>query len=833
MVKDSYFLGKKGLREITSNWKQFLSMLFIGTIAVTLFVGLTANAQSLDDRVNETYEKGNMADLWVTVTGVDEDDKAAIERITGGEVEGRYYYYAALEATASYIVINSEYPEISKPWNLIKTATDFTYNDFLIVDEALTCSSVSGTSVITLGSEVDIGFSLPDIQTVKEIAELMEPYVAEGKTNIFDEKEITLVGTVNGIMQYPENITIATYQRSAFLCSERTFVSMMESAVVENYTVDGWAALLEYLLDGGSSISDAIPLPYQYVVVLPDGADEEALKDEISDYFQAKEDSNLQLVAGRDLMPFSSSIEAEVDNARSLTYIFPVVFFIVAILVILTTSSQIILKERTIIGSMRAIGISKGSIYLHYMSLVGGVVLLGTVIGEILGPFLLPFIMGQKYNILYSLPSGSIFPFPVLTGILTGVLFIGLAALVTFLAAYKTVKMMPASSMRPSSPHIKGMKGLKSRFMGSPLALSCKIALRNIRTNIVKSLMVVIGIMGCTMLLVAGFGIEDTINNSIDNDLNIYYNSELEVSYVVPKTNDDIQNEIAGITGVSYVQSLSRDTTELSKPGIEDAGYDTVLYVFEGDAPYFNVSFDSDKCLITTKVAQEYSLLVGDSIEFTSGGDSYTVEIQSIHDFFSANGVFMHSDFFQSGSITYMSAFVYVEDGVDSNTVKAELEGASIHGLGSVITHEERVSQINDIVSGIMIMTTAVKTFAILLAVVVLYNLALLNFRERIRDIATLKVLGFSRGEISMSLLLETMTLTALGVAGGLALGDPFMDAVLMVNKVPLVYFMNFVSPWTYLIAFALTFVLAFLVNMYLSLLTKKVRMVESLKSVE
>ena len=135
--------------------------------------------------------------------------------------------------------------------------------------------------------------------------------------------------------------------------------------------------------------------------------------------------------------------------------------------------------------------------------------------------------------------------------------------------------------------------------------------------------------------------------------------------------------------------------------------------------------------------------------------------------------------------------------------------------------------------SGIKVMTNAVKVFAILLAIVVLYNLALMNFKERTRDIATLKVLGFSRKEISLSLLFETMSLTAVGVLFGLALGYPFMLGVLGTNVVELVEYLYCIKALSYFLSFVLTFVVAFMVNLLLTKRIRKVLMVESLKSVE
>ena len=157
----------------------------------------------------------------------------------------------------------------------------------------------------------------------------------------------------------------------------------------------------------------------------------------------------------------------------------------------------------------------------------------------------------------------------------------------------------------------------------------------------------------------------------------------------------------------------------------------------------------------------------------------------------------------------------------------------SLNYVQNCNTVAEREATINDIMSGVMVMTNAVKVFAILLAIVVLYNLALMNFKERTRDIATLKVLGFSRVEISLSLMMETLFLTAIGVLLGLALGYPFLLLVMGTNIVELVEYLYTIRFLSYLFSFLLTFVVAFIVDLILVQRTRKVKMVESLKSVE
>jgi putative ABC transport system permease protein len=187
---------------------------------------------------------------------------------------------------------------------------------------------------------------------------------------------------------------------------------------------------------------------------------------------------------------------------------------------------------------------------------------------------------------------------------------------------------------------------------------------------------------------------------------------------------------------------------------------------------------------------------------------------------------------FEGQDLDYQNIFV----NVDENVVSVEDACKEIQKLDYVSktqTQNDWRENINSVMSGILVMTNAVKIFAILLALVVLYNLALMNYKQRTRDIATLKVLGFFKKEIALSLLIESLTLTFIGSLIGLALGYPFMLAVMETNRVTLVEYLYNINLLTYAISFILTFIVSVVINSYFSFMTRRIQMVESLKSVE
>lgn len=824
------------IRSLKKGWSQFLAIIAIGTIAVTLFVGLLANADSFESRVNEVYSEGNLASLWVTTSTCTKEDENEIAKLLneGDELDGRLYLPATVGDKSVYLAITKTLPEISKPYGDSIVSSSNSDTHFLYLDKELQATSNAvQNDAFVLDQEVPFYLNTSSYG-MEEYSSLLDAFVKDGGTNIFKEEKIAISSTVTGFMSYPENVTKSSYNTSVVLMSDEVFKTSLLTLIEKNFTQTGVDLIFKVLqqLIGFNSLNDeTLTNPNQYLITVKDESNIQTLRNEINAYYQTKgEDNNLYLINSRSEMPFYTTLNNDVTQARQFTFVFPFVFFAVAILVILTTLSQRVLQERSQIGTMKAIGIKKSQIYLHYILLTSLLVGLGIIIGEILGPLIIPHILGQKYAILYSLPAIT-YTFPLLEGILTAVVFLGVAALVTFLICHKEVSLKPVESMRPEPPKMK-FKHIKKMEKGKVGLISLKMAFRNIKINKVKSLMVIIGVMGCTALLCCGFGIENTIDNGIEHDLKMFYNTDLSISYKVTGSYEEVVNPILAYEGIKEVEPYLITTTTTSK---EDGPQtETNLRIMQKDGDTINMDFDHDTIAITQKVARNASIEVGDILRFQYNNVNYQAEVSLIVEAFVYHGIYCYTDasFFKDAKeFTYNTAYVKVDDGIDTQKMKEILEVSDL--VQSATTTRDRENQIEDIMSGVKVMTNAVKVFAILLAIVVLYNLALMNFRERTRDIATLKVLGFTRTEIALSLMFETMTLTAIGVLIGLLLGYPFLLAVLGTNVVELVEYLYSITILSYLLSFILTYVVAFFVNIVLVQRTKKIQMVESLKSVE
>lgn len=833
-----------GRREIKKRWPQFLAIIAMGAIAVTLFVGLQSNATSLESRANECYEKGALPDVWVTTSSFDDEDRANIQKEVGFDsvIDQRYYSSFLVDGKTIFASVSPTLPILSKPYELASGSTMNEDEEYFVLDEALLKTGSLGSLSYGIGDVINCSFDLLSLGTAS-FSSSMATYLKDGKSDILSSNKIILPLTVTGGMKHPENTSKSSYGSSTALLSSISFRNSWAKVLGENYTESGVDFFFEHFFKEKLGWGDGkkegevrhFPVSNQYLVSCG-GKSLTDTENSIKSYFSSKDKSNLYAIQDRKSQSYTVTLQNDIDQAKSFCYVFPFVFFFTALLVILTTLSQMILQDRTSIGTLKALGVKKSGIFAYYSFISLSLVGLGTLIGEVLGPLIIPSIMDAKYSILYVIPA-STYLFPVLPGVLTALVFLLSAVLVTLLVSFKEVRLKPAESMRPSSPHLHLPTAQKTRKRkGTPLSLSFKMGIRNIVINPLKSFMVVAGVAGCAALLCCGFGIDDTVNYGIDHDIEMASSSDIEVGFLTNLDETTSGYILNSVSGVDDFELYSRGKSSIRNPssGLEiDKNY---FVLSGGNDSHFKVfDFSDEECSISEKVASSLSLRVGDNVSFDLPSGSYSLKVGSIYKTFSYHGIVLRTTnklvFPELSSVKYNAAYVDVDNTHTVKEVADKLKSSA--GVSSALTHDERLTQIQDLVSGIKVMTIAVKVFAILLALVVLYNLALLNFSSRTRDIATLKVLGFSKREISLSLLVESLTLTLLGVGIGMALGQPFLRAVMGTNVVELVSYLYTIYPLSYVFSFLLTFVVALLVDIFLNFRIKNVKMVESLKSVE
>lgn len=818
-MKLSSILFKKCQRSIKSSWKQFLAIIGIASIAITLFLGLSANADSLKNRVDKYYKQSHVSDIYLTVNKYDDEDRNNVEKIVdefgGGTISLRTYMPSYLEDTTAAACIYDYFPTTNIP--LIKSGGFDDDNNYFLIDESLSKKKEFKTQ-INVGDEINVSFSTSYFTNLFPIEiEKLNVFLKPGGHNFFQDDFVKIKMNVTGTMDFCENIQNGAYSLTNFCISKDYIFTKVKELISSNFNENFTSLAFSYFSNVNITNQFLIKLNNQKKV-------EECLK-QIQIYFQGN--NRLYSSSNLENETFNVIIQSDIDQARQLTLVFPLFFFFVAVLVILSTISQLIIKERLEIGTLKAIGVPASSIYKYYMSLMLVLVGIGLLLGVIIGPILIPFIMNIKYSILYTLPSLT-YVFPFKEFLFTSLLLEGFTALCVYFASKNEIKLTPSESMRPKK--IKSLHSHKNKIKHRVSAnwLSMKMAFRNIKLNPLKSLMVVIGVMGCTSLLVAGFGIDNTLDYSIKHDMDMFYNADIMFTY--NSNSQSLKDKLLAYEEVEEVDEMRNvSITATGKKNIE-----TNLFVLEHNHNLTKINLYEDGIVISQKVANDGNYKIGDTITFQVLNKTYSGTIKHILNTFVRHGLFIDGESARyDGLLNIIStSFVKIKEGYNAKESGEKIK-QSLNEISLYTTRDDMFKTINNTISSISYMTLTVKVFAILLAIVVLYNLAYLNFKERIREMATLKVLGFKQSNIAKSLIYETMILVLIGTIFGLFLGFPVEFIVLYVNRNALVEFLYTCYKSTYFFSFLLSFLTGLIINFVLSLYIKKVKMVESLKSVE
>lgn len=351
--------------------------------------------------------------------------------------------------------------------------------------------------------------------------------------------------------------------------------------------------------------------------------------------------------------------------------------------------------------------------------------------------------------------------------------------------------------------------------------ISLKLALRNIMIKPYRAVMTVLGVMGCVALLVCAFGINDTVNNSLQTEFGGQFHYDIQSTCAEENAQqlNDYLDEI-GADYETYRLFYMSAAVKNSK--------DVKVFCIRENSEFCSINTNGEKVYISASTAKQLGATVGDVVKLTIGNSIYEVTVTDICDTAVSQGLFLTTDRFDE---EYHILNYWIN--VDENKAEYLDRINHLNGTSSAIYIDEYLDKVENVVSSIDTMSTTLMIFAILLSVVVLFNLALLNVKERERDIATLKVLGFNDIQISKSLLYETMILVIVATAFGLLLGFPVLYLVMANNSIEAMAFLYYIQPLSYVLSACISIVTALVINLAFGYHIKKISMLNSLKSVE
>lgn len=765
--------------------KRFISILVIVLLGVGFFAGIRAVAPDMKNTLDNYYEKTNMYDIFITSNyGIREEVEKKLEEKYN--VETGYSFDAITtkkEDYATKIISYNKEDKINTP-KLIKGKMPEKVDE-VVVDNDF-------RSEIKIGDKITIDSNLINNKTVT-----VTGYV-ESPLYISTERDSTnlLSGTIDYYLYMNETNIISPVKTTAYinLAAEESRFSKKYEDTVKKAKTDIRKTLQEEKVTGEE----------WYVLDIDSNAG----------FYQYEQDTE------------------RIDNVAK---VFPLVFFIVAVLICLTTMTRMVEEERSQIGTLKSLGYKDSAIMFKYILYATLATIIGSIIGVVIGYRLLPELCFEMYKNMYRLGDIKLSYYASLT--FQGMIIALLCTLgATIYTCRKTLKESPANLLRPVAP-AAGKRVLLERIpiIWNHLSFSHKVTVRNVFRYKKRFLMTIIGIAGCTGLILAGFGLKDCIVKMVPHQYEEIFSYQAKIALNEEKTNETI-NKIKENKKIKDILEVQEEAVTIDN---KDTNQSVILVIPKEDPDGFiklqdrktNEHYNlNNGIIITEKLANLLEVEENDVLKFT-GTDKYEKKIAHITENYLFHYIYLPKSEYQEDE--YNTVLVKTKN----MTEKEEKEFASklkeIPGVSSITFTSSTRHIFDDTMDNFAYVSLILIVSAGALAFVVLYNLSSVNISERRRELATIKVLGFYDKEVYQYINRENTILTLIGILLGLGIGNILTMYIIKTCEIDMLMFDTTIAWPSYLYAILITMSFAILVNIILYFSLKKIDMIESLKSIE
>lgn len=829
---------KNLLREIKRTFTKFLSIFAICALGVAFFAGIRATSPDMKEAGDRLYNTYNLSDISVISTsGLTADNIRDLESIEGIQaVRASLFVDAMARGTGEKeknlrlysmpIKLKSEYAPLIDliPDYGIDTSPEYEMNGVEIVSGRMPLND----------TEIALDYTLEG-SLVKQLGD-----------------EITLTtsgGTVT--------LRVVGFIRSPM------YISMFErgTSSIGNGTSDGFAYASGNAISSLGTKLPVISLLNTYytradiVISGKEGpsaySDEyEALVNEVTDRIEdyASTQSGTWYIQDRSGNPGYSDYSENTDRIAAVGDVFPLIFFIVAALVCLTTMTRMVEEQRIEMGTMKALGYGGWQIAMKYAVYAMSACISGGVVGAIIGFKLFPYVIMKGYSIMYYLGK-------LETPYRADIAFMAIAAMAvctaaaTFSACYASLKEVPATLMRPKAPKA-GRRVLleKIPFIWKKLSFTSKVTVRNLFRYKKRFFMSVIGIAGSGALLVTAFGLNDSIFGIIEKQFGDIWQMDVQ-AYVYEAmpladmqellgknpANDDFDSVMFCLDSQMECKNGGRSQSGVHLLGVESAGSMAGrINLHNGGAP---VTLDDSGVVVTAKLAETLSIKAGDEINMRTGGEDHFMRVIGVADNYVYHYVYITAAYYETvfGKAMQYNGFMgNLKDGLTDETMDAmSTQLLSDSRMYTVRTIESIYASVRDSLSILNYVVLVLILGSGMLTFVVMLNLTNINIGERMRELATLRVLGFYDKEMYDYIFRENNALSVIGAFVGLVFGKIMHLFVIRTCEVDMVMFVRSAKPLSYVYAFALTIVFSLIVNLLMRPKVRAIDMVESLKSAE
>lgn len=774
------YLFTKMRRDISKMWVQFFSVFMMSVLAITIYSGMEGVWYGLQCEVEEYYEKTQLADAWVNGINITEEMVSKIE----------------------------EEPYVD-------------------------CVEKSMTTTVTLVDENE----KPDIKLMSmEEQNLFKPYIIEGR-----EYDST---SDNGIW------IDETFAKERNIAIGDT-IELTYGSIQKEFNVEGLILHSEFIYYTGS-ITDTVPNHklHGYGLISNDAAMQfygkvicNELRINLNDNCEYNEvQQRIEEILGssyhsflvRDDISSVSQIEKEINQMQSMANLFSAVFILLALLSMYTTMTRLINTQQVQIGTLKAIGFSDFKIRLHYIFYGMFVSLAGCFSGTFFGKLLVSKAVMKVKEATLTMPIWQVELSYRTYIIIAAIVFI--CVLATVLASGKSLKKMPCESMRAEAAGTKNKKGLinPERLLGwNKLKYNTKWMIRDIFQNKTRWIMSIIGVAGSMVLMMAGLGFKDSIDFSND----YVYNQQFTYEYKIvcnPQYTDEAFDELMSLTE-NKVQQIYEENLEMYYSNGELKEMRVLSVLDEGDYIHLedlngdSVQLADTSVAISKKTAEKLNVGIGDKIKCRIIGEIDFIEF-TISDIVvspSPQGIFITSGYWNNEldrNFVASSLLVSERDFEAIKDLEIIKETASI---------EQQLSNMKIMTKSVMTIIYLMIVASVLLGGIIIYNLGMLNYVERFREYATMKVLGFYQREVRSIIIRDCMITTIIGWLIGIPIGFKFLDFYIGIVQFKSFEWVPTLNNSSLVIASVAVICCSVIVNLIVAHKVTKISMVEALKSVE
>lgn len=829
---------KNLLREIKRTFTKFLSIFAICALGVAFFAGIRATSPDMKEAGDRLYNTYNLSDISVISTsGLTADNIRDLESIEGIQaVRASLFVDAMARGTGEKeknlrlysmpIKLKSEYAPLIDliPDYGIDTSPEYEMNGVEIVSgrmplndtEIALDNTLEGSLVKQLGDEITLTTSGGTV-TLRVVGFIRSPmYISmfeRGTSSIGN-------GTSDGFAYASGNAISSLGTKLPVMSLLNTYYTRADIVISGK--------------EGLSAYSDE----YEALV--------NEVTDRIEDY--ASTQSGTWYIQDRSGNPGYSDYSENTDRIAAVGDVFPLIFFIVAALVCLTTMTRMVEEQRIEMGTMKALGYGGWQIAMKYAVYAMSACISGGVVGAIIGFKLFPYVIMKGYSIMYYLGK-------LETPYRADIAFMAIAAMAvctaaaTFSACYASLKEVPATLMRPKAPKA-GRRVLleKIPFIWKKLSFTSKVTVRNLFRYKKRFFMSVIGIAGSGALLVTAFGLNDSIFGIIEKQFGDIWQMDVQ-AYVYEAmpladmqellgknpANDDFDSVMFCLDSQMECKNGGRSQSGVHLLGVESAeSMAGRVSLHNGGTP---VTLDDSGVVVTAKLAETLSIKAGDEINMRTGGEDHLMRVIGVADNYVYHYVYITAAYYETvfGKAMQYNGFMgNLKDGLTDETMDAmSTQLLSDSRMYTVRTIESIYASVWDSLSILNYVVLVLILGSGMLTFVVMLNLTNINIGERMRELATLRVLGFYDKEMYAYIFRENNALSVIGAFVGLLFGKIMHLFVIRTCEVDMVMFVRSAKPLSYVYAFALTIVFSLIVNLLMRPKVRAIDMVESLKSAE